>query len=86
MTEENNSWDVTVQDIEKIVAEEGDVLLVTLPEQSANLPNSQMQRLALDTAKAFETVLVEKRIKTIVIPNGMRVEVLKSSLLNNEND
>jgi hypothetical protein len=77
--QEENNWNVTLQDVIKINTDEGDTLLVTLPEQSQQLPNIQLDNMFQRVGKAFEKTFADKDVKVVVVPYGMKVELIKSS-------
>ena len=78
---ETNNWDITVDDAIKIDIDDGDVLLVKLPPQSVDLPNSALDQMYKNVSKGFESVFADKDVKILIVPHGMIVEVIQSSKL-----
>jgi len=78
MTDEFN---VTLDDVVKINVDDGDALLVTLPEGSANMPSAALGKFIENVSRVFHDAFEDKHIKIIVIPHGMQVELIKSSEL-----
>ena len=74
--QEENNWNVTVQDAVKINTDEGDTLLVSLPAQSMDLPSSQLHDMTKRVAESFKEVFEDKKVKVIVVPHGMKVELI----------
>ena len=70
-----------IDSIVKIDVDEGDVLVVTLPESTKNLPRHLHEQFSKDVSKGFEAVLEDKDIKVVVIPYGMKVEYFQASLM-----
>ena len=83
---EKNNWDVTINDVVKVNADAGDTLLVALPEQSMDLPASQLDDMFQRVAQAFEQMFKDKDVKVIVVPYGMEVQIIKSSELKDKDD
>jgi len=79
--QETNNWDITIHDVIKVNADEGDTLLVALPEASEHLPGGQLNAMFKRVAQAFEEVFADKDVKVIVVPYGMEVQLIKSSTI-----
>ena len=71
--------DIKIDNVLKILVDEGDMLLVTLPESSLNLPIVKHDDMLKGVAHAFEELLHGKRVKIMVVPYGMQVQIIKSS-------
>ena len=78
---ETNNWDVTIDDVIKINTDDGDTLLVEMPKTSTELPITALREMNERVAKSFESVFADKDVKIIVIPYGMKVQLIKSSNL-----
>jgi hypothetical protein len=73
-------------DVLKLNAEDGDALLVTLPETANMMSREVQQQYQESVSNAFKEVFKEKEIKVVVIPHGMKVELLKTNLLKDKAD
>ena len=72
--------DIDTTGIDKIVrldVEEGDYIIVTMPEGS--FPNSHYDNIR----EQFEETFKDKKVKIAVIPFGMKVEYFAASMLEN---
>jgi len=78
MTDEFN---ITIDDVVKINVDDGDALLVTLPEGSVNMPNVDLGKFIENVSRVFRDAFDDKKIKVIVVPYGMQVELIQSSTL-----
>lgn len=74
------------EDVLKINVDEGDALLVTLPETANLMPREVQQAYQENVSNAFKDVFKEKEIKVIVMPHGMKVELIKASLMEDKAD
>ena len=81
---ETNDWNIQIEDVIKVNADEGDTLLVTLPEASEKLPTRVLDDMFQRVAKAFEQVFKDKDVKVIVVPYGMEVQLIKSSTIDDK--
>ena len=81
MSAETNDWNITISDVIRIVADEGDTLLVTLPPMSTELPTNELDRMFERVAHGFKEAFNDKDVKVIVVPHGMDVQLIKSSEL-----
>jgi hypothetical protein len=73
-------------DVMKINVDEGDALLVRLPEAANLMPRHQQQAYQQNVSHAFQDAFKDKKLKVIVMPHGMEVEIIKSSQLEDKND
>lgn len=81
LKKETNNWDITIDDVVKINIDDGDVLLVELPPQTDDLPLHALDIMYSHVTSAFESVFSDKDVKILVVPTGMKVEIIQSSKL-----
>jgi len=70
---------ILADDVKKINVENEDVLLITLPEKINNYPTSAQNEYTKNVHESFLEIFKDKNIKIIVIPAGMKVEIIKNS-------
>ncbi len=68
-----------IENVLKLNAEDGDMLVVTLAEN--DLPTHHLKTHMNEINKQFSMLLKDKDVKIIVIPHGMKVEILSASIL-----
>ena len=71
-------------DAEKVVLldpSEGDIILVTLPE---SVSDDDVGAIGPLVSEQFEAILEDKKVKVIVIPHNMKVEILTASMLDDK--
>jgi len=78
---EEFDYTIGIDDVIKVDVEEGDALLVTLPETASRLPRDQQAQFATNVSQAFQTAFEDKNLKVVVMPHGMTVELIKGSQL-----
>ena len=81
LKKETNLWDITINDVIKIDTDDGDTILVEMPPQSTHLPVPQLDDMTQRVAKAFEAAFADKDVRILVMPSGMKVQLIKSSKL-----
>jgi len=74
-------YTVGIDDVIKVDVEDGDALLVTLPETANTMPREQQALFADNVSQAFQTAFENKNLKVVVMPYGMTVELIKGSQL-----
>jgi len=74
-------YTVGIDDVIKVDVEEGDALLVTLPETANTMPRDQQAQFATNVSQAFQAAFEDKNLKVVVMPHGMTVELIKGSQL-----
>jgi len=73
-----------IESIEKIDAEDGDILLVTLPDKT--MSRKELSEWSNAINKQFRNLLDNKDVKIAILHSGMKVELLKTSQLENRSD
>jgi len=74
-------YTVGIDDVIKVDVEDGDALLVTLPETANKMSREQQALFADNVSQAFQTAFENKNLKVVVMPYGMTVELIKGSQL-----
>lgn len=78
--------EVLAEDVLKLNADDGDVLLVTLPEAANVMPREMQQAYQQNVSEAFQDVFKDKQVKVVVMPHGMEVTMFKSSMFEDKKD
>jgi len=82
---DDKEFNITIDDVLKLDVADGDALIVSLPEAANNMPVPQQQAFSKSVSEAFKDAFHDKQIKVVVVPHGMKVELLKvSELLDKE--
>ena len=61
--------------------DDGDALLVTLPEITTHLSKDLYKMYEDAIRQKFIDTFKDKNVRVIVVPHGMKIEILQSSLL-----
>ena len=72
------------ENVMQIDAADGDVLLVTMPEHSLTMTDDQLRSYHKNVIDTFDNVFKDKKVRTVVVPFGMKVEIVKSSEFEDE--
>jgi hypothetical protein len=68
------------ENVFKLEVDDGDVLIVTMPESSLSMSRRTFESFADETKNSFKDLLKDKDVKIVVIPYGMKVEYFKADL------
>ena len=77
----NGEFETIVDSVLKIDIADGDMILVTMPENVSEMPVSSQQKYMKKIADGFDRAFDGKDVQTIIVPHGMKVELIKGSLL-----
>lgn len=75
-----NEIEVKIDDVIKVNTDEGDTLLVRLPPME-NAPDRVVEAFSKRVSDAFKETFKDKNVKILVVPHLMQVEIIKGSLL-----
>lgn len=73
--------DKDIENVVKLDIDDGDIVLVTLPEFVDEMPSEKQKEFLITVQRGFMDALGEKEARVVVMPFGMKVEVLPSSML-----
>lgn len=76
---------ITIDDTIKIDTEDGDIILVTLPEMTTSMPMHLLDEHTQRVTDAFTALFKDKDVKIAVMQYGMKVEFFKGSNLADKN-
>lgn len=77
---------IDIDNVQRLSVEDGDALIVTLPPNADMMPNDVRERYIKSIQETFEQIFHDKQIRVIIIPNGMKVEVLLTSQLEDKDE
>jgi len=69
---------VDIDNVLKIDVDDGDILLVTIPD---NLSRKEFDEFSKYVRNGFNDALKDKKVKIVIVPSNIKVELIKSSML-----
>lgn len=84
MTDENKTLEV--ESVMRLDAKDGDALIVTLPPAADMMPGEVRTQYIKSIQESFEQIFHDKKVRVIIIPHGMKVELVSTSELETTTD
>lgn len=85
MSEDNNE-ELNVKSVERIRVEDGDAIVVTLPQSTEMMPQHIRDEYIRNIQKTFEDMFNDKKVRVLIVPYGMKVELITTSDLEDKED